>query len=218
VNILCVSEEYPWPENTGYRIRLSNTIRALCELGEVDVFIALNDGIERDQRVVPDDVAVARLEVVTERPPKRKVVRLLRWLVGRLPLELLWRRWTRARRRFRQWRRPRYDVVWFSHVDGKVALGDLVTGPAVVDFDNLNDHRLMHRDAARRADGESARARGARPSFAFRFARSSRRPSASSCAASSTGSGSPTRRGRSSRTATRSPPASPRGSRRPDRC
>jgi len=171
VRILCIAEDFPWPAVTGYRIRLGNIVRSLTTIADVDLFVALNDGRDPEPCAVPPDVDLRRVEVVHERPPKSKLVRLVRWTFGSLPLELLWRRWSRARRVFRQWNREGYDLVWFGHIDGKVALGDLVDAPFVVDLDNLDDQRLLHRQAAQVDDAEARRVVGERRSFAYRFAR-----------------------------------------------
>jgi glycosyltransferase involved in cell wall biosynthesis len=148
LKILCVSEECPWPEVSGFRVRLSNVLRALGELGEVDCFLVLNDGRHQAPCSAPPDSGVARLHVVRERAPTNKLTRLARWLTSKLPLGLLWRRWTNARSDMRRWRRHQYDLVWFAHVDGFVALHDLVNGPRIVDLDNLEDQRLQHRRRA----------------------------------------------------------------------
>jgi len=171
VNILCIFEDFPWPQVTGYRVRLANVVRALTEIGEVDLFVALNDGLDPELCEAPREVKVSRVEVVHERPPKSKAFRLFRWCTGRLPLELLWRRWSRARRVLKAWRRTEYDLVWFGHVDGKMALGDLVSGPFIVDLTDLDDQKIIHRQAAKEADAFAGRSVGERRSFAHRFAR-----------------------------------------------
>jgi len=148
---LCISEECPWPAVTGYRLRLSNVVRALADLGEVDCFFVRNDGRERECCVAPSDGAtVARLHVVHEQPPVRRWRRLVPWVRGPLPLGLLWRSWRRAPDALRAFVRGPYDVVWFGHIDAWVALGHLVDAPAVVDLDYLEHERLRHRGVARR--------------------------------------------------------------------
>ena len=46
LRILLVANEFPWPERSGYRIRLANMLRGLAEAGSVD-FIILHDGTEK---------------------------------------------------------------------------------------------------------------------------------------------------------------------------
>lgn len=39
LRILCIADEIPWPERTGYRIRLANMLRGLAHAGAVDLMI-----------------------------------------------------------------------------------------------------------------------------------------------------------------------------------
>jgi glycosyltransferase involved in cell wall biosynthesis len=158
--ILCVAEDFPWPQHSGYKIRLANVIRALTEVGEVDCFFVVNDGMPRPPCVVPNDVPVARATVVEEGMPTSTSSRLGRWMTGQLPRGLLWRRWAEAPDRFTRFATGHYDIVWFSHIDTYLALGALVDAPAIVDLDTLEDFRLrlqIENDA--RTPARSVRAR-----------------------------------------------------------
>jgi glycosyltransferase involved in cell wall biosynthesis len=158
--ILCVAEDFPWPQHSGYKIRLANIIRALTEVGEVDCFFVVNDGMPRPPCVVPDDVPLARATVVEEGPPTSTSSRLSRWITGQLPRGLLWRRWADAPDRFTRFATGPYDVVWFSHIDTYLALGALVDAPAIVDLDTLEDFRLrLQIESDTRTPARSVRAR-----------------------------------------------------------
>jgi glycosyltransferase involved in cell wall biosynthesis len=142
MKILCIAEDFPWPQHSGYKIRLGNVIRALAELGEVDCFFVINDGMPRPPCVVPDDSRVSRSQVVHEGPPTRKASRIAHWATSRRPVGLLWRQWSIAPAALRAFARPPYDVIWFSHIDTYLALGGLVRASAIVDLDTLEDFRL----------------------------------------------------------------------------
>ena len=144
MRILCVAEDFPWPAHSGYRIRLGNVIRALAEVGDVDCFFVLNDGMDRPPCVVPADAGVARTQVVQEGPPTSTESRLVRWLTSRRPRTVLWRRWSISPGELREFAPSRYDLVWFSHIDTYLELHDSVSGPAIVDLDTLEDYRLKH--------------------------------------------------------------------------
>ncbi len=143
LRILVVAEDVPWPQTSGYRIRLANVIRALTDAGEVDCFFVRNDLGDEERAAIPEIPGVARWEVVRDAPPTSKLSRTLRWLTTGTPLWLLWRSWKRAPSRLRAFVRQPYDLVWFSHVDGYVALGSLLSGRRIVDLDTLEDRRLL---------------------------------------------------------------------------
>ena len=43
LRILCVADERPWPERSGYRIRLANALRGLARVGTVDLLVLHGD-------------------------------------------------------------------------------------------------------------------------------------------------------------------------------
>lgn len=153
MRILCITEDLPWPANSGYRVRLSNVIPALASLGSVDHWVPLR--FERDP-ALPDegpDSPVERLRVVINRTPRPTIARWARWLRTSSPRDVLLRDWSRARRDLQEWAQPPYDLVWFGHLDTYLGVGDLINAPAIVDLDNLWDRWLAYRRAAVRAGG-----------------------------------------------------------------
>jgi polysaccharide biosynthesis protein PslH len=138
--ILCVAEDFPWPPRDGYRIRLSNVVKALAEVGELELFAANRRPDEL--RPVPTDVELARVEVVPA--PKLLPIdaRLLaRTLSSPLPKRILWHDWTAARRRLREWAAHPYDLVWYGHPDSRAGFGAVPAGATILDADNLEDMR-----------------------------------------------------------------------------
>lgn len=141
MRILCVSDIYPWPATDGYRQRLSQLLRGLGEAGEVDLFAVESGRDELEPGPAPAPGVLRAF--VSPRPPFRRDARkVLRWLASPLPRAVLWHEWDRARRELRAWAERSYDVVWYSHLDGYLALGKTVAGPEIVDLDNLEDGKV----------------------------------------------------------------------------
>jgi glycosyltransferase involved in cell wall biosynthesis len=156
MRILCVADDFAWPERSGYKIRLAHVVRALTAMGKVDLFLRIphdHDG-EFD---VPDDVGVARWRLVRGNPPRSTPRMLIRWLTTRLPRQLARADWSNARRELEEWVEGVYDRVWYGHADSFVELGDIVDAPAIVDLDNLEDQRIRHLREARARDRRAGR-------------------------------------------------------------
>lgn len=64
------------------------------------------------------------------------------WLRSGLPRDVAWREWKDGESALTDWARLPYDLVWFSHCATWLALGQVDRGPAIVDFDNLEDEKL----------------------------------------------------------------------------
>lgn len=149
--ILVVSDEFPWPTDNGYRIRVRNVIEALAGVGDVDLF-AVCDAREPDDRVLPDDAPELRLAVVDRPPLGGGPAAMGRWAVGNDPRDLAWRSWAGPAAALAAFAHGPYDLIWFSHPHSYLGLGHLTAGPTVVDFDNLESQSLAHlaRNAAAR--------------------------------------------------------------------
>ncbi len=139
LRILAIGDTYPWPARDGYRIRFSSILIALSEIGDVDVFVGGYEGAEVG---TPPPNVVHREAVLTVPSLNPSTTLALRTVVSSTPSRILWRRWDEARSDLHNFVRGRYDVVWYSHADVYVALGDEAFGPAVVDLDNLENNVL----------------------------------------------------------------------------
>lgn len=144
MSILVVADEFPWPPVNGSRIRIATQLAGLRSLAPVDLF-CVSDRPVPDDRVVPDDVDLARVAVVDRAPLERSPAAVVGWLLSDLPRELRWRRWDEVREQLPAWAAPRYDLVWFSDIASYLALHDLVDGPVIVDYDDLESSKLAHR-------------------------------------------------------------------------
>lgn len=139
----------PWPEITGARIRLANILRALQQLGNIDLFVMANP----DQRVSHPGAAGSRIRLEIAGRPQADSSMLNRawWLAsGRLPLAVAGRDYTHVRTRFALWARPPYDLVWLSRPETYAAVWTAGLGPTIVDLDDLEDRKIAHWQVALR--------------------------------------------------------------------
>lgn len=149
MRILFIADEFPWPQWTGYRQRLSFVLRTLVAEGTVDFLAVVVDDSKTLTRP-PADLQLLRSAVVyAGGRAEQRVARLARWVTSRRPRALLWRDWEAPRATLAAWSDTPYDLVWFSHAASYLALSDLVSGRHVVDLDNLESSVLRHRRQSR---------------------------------------------------------------------
>ena len=161
LRILCVADERPWPERSGYRIRLANVLRALARVGTVDLLVLHGDAADAAAMDlgVPAGEPVRSVRSAPLPVPVRTRAGILPWLRGDLPRRVAWRDWSAAGDAFTRALADGYDLVWWSHLDTWVMLGEDLAVPAVVDLDNLEDRWLDGRRALRRGEGMLGRVR-----------------------------------------------------------
>lgn len=152
MRVLVAAQDFPWPSNYGSRIRLANVVKALAELGEIDLFTFTWRATDVSEP--PSDCPVERWKVLPRPVAERTFLRNLRWLLGgRLPSDFLGRDYEPVQTAFAGWAHPRYDLIWFSRLEPYVTLGHLVEGPAIIDVDDLADWKAKAHVRSRRADG-----------------------------------------------------------------
>ena len=142
MNILCITDEYPWPATRGYRIRAANAVRGLAEAGSVDLFCVVSDRPDLRQ-TPPQSPYVSRLHVEHRVPFGPSPARLLRWISGDWPRPVAWREWEGPKAALREWAQPPYDLVWFFACGTWVGLRDQVPGKTIVDLNDLEDDKLL---------------------------------------------------------------------------
>ncbi len=167
MKILFVADNFPWPANGGGLMRISNALRSLGGLGEVELF-ALCDH-RRTERDVPVRVTLSRC-TTTPYPEAAPALRWRArwWLRSGSPMEVVRRqRDARPRAALAGWVDPPYDLVWFATLSTYVWLGRPRLGPTVVDLDDLEDVKELRRAAlAPAAPGGSGALRWARSAVA----------------------------------------------------
>jgi hypothetical protein len=142
---LVVSGEYPWPENSGSRLRLATVLRGLASCGPTELFAILptartdidppdgSIGLERVGHMAFDD-----------RPPEG-VHRLAVALSPSTPFELPRRDRGASLRALTRFARGRYDLVWYFGMRPMVLTGGLLAAPAVLDLVDLEDAKIAAR-------------------------------------------------------------------------
>ncbi len=163
---LVIASEYPWPVNSGSRMRLQTVLRGLARCGTADLFSVVPR--TREDIAPPDEVpGLDRVAVVPYDARAASGIGLLAALARTAtPIELSFRDRaavtgpvTRALARFAS---GSYDLIWYFRVRSWALLGgwDVAPAlPAVLDVDDLEDHKIAARLAVPRP---SARGVGSR--------------------------------------------------------
>jgi glycosyltransferase involved in cell wall biosynthesis len=142
VRILVVGEDFPWPAVGGGIMRLANVVRALAEVGEVDLFALLRQA-RREPPTVPPGLALHRLATVRYPPPPAGWRWRASWLPRRgVPWEVVKAKVAvTGRPEFEQFAEPPYDVVWFSTAALYAWMGRPDLGPTIVDLMDLESEK-----------------------------------------------------------------------------
>ncbi|MEI6571051.1 MAG: glycosyltransferase family 4 protein [Actinomycetes bacterium] len=153
LRILCVADEFPWPERTGYKIRLANMLRGLAEAGSVDLII-LHPGeegelgdLDSNQVSLKDGIApinepVERTLVVKVSIATSSLRGVLPWLASGIPRRVVWRDWSAARVAVSRELLNGYDLIWWSQLDTWSAIGAVANAPSIIDFVDLEDQKM----------------------------------------------------------------------------
>jgi len=145
VKILVVSLILPWPQDEGARMRAGQTLKALTEVADVDLYCVLNVQRAKDPAPQPDDVTLRRVRL-RPRPVGRWWARW-RWVLPGGPPRTVagWNKGLQAD--LHAWADPSYDVVWVLRAPTVAAVGFPAYGPVVVDLDDLEDQKASERVA-----------------------------------------------------------------------
>jgi glycosyltransferase involved in cell wall biosynthesis len=154
VRTLVVATEYPWPRNSGSRLRLGNTLEGLCACGPTELFSAVSES-RIDFVDPPPSVPLERLEriAIDDHPPRpADVVRRLARTTMPFEMPLQARRTMSAA--LRRFVAGPYDLVWFFQGRAWVLSGDVIAVPGVIDIDDLEDEKILARSSLPRAHDE----------------------------------------------------------------
>jgi glycosyltransferase involved in cell wall biosynthesis len=149
---LVIAGEYPWPVNSGSRIRLLTILRGLRRCGDTELFAIIPEG--RTEFDPPDErVGLARVGRIgfNDRPSTgaRRLVSLAR---ASTPLELPLLDRDRVTGSVARFMVGRYDLVWYFGVRPWALVGGLPTAPEILDFVDLEDAKISARLSIPRAD------------------------------------------------------------------
>ncbi len=156
---LVVAGEYPWPDNSGSRLRLATVLRGLAACGTVDLFSILPHArVDIDP---PDpSIGLARVGHVAfdDRPPAG--IRRLRIAADRqTPFEFPRTDGGESLRALTRFTRGHFDLVWYFGIRPLLQTDGMVAAPAVLDLVDLEDHKIAARMAI---PGPAPRGPGAR--------------------------------------------------------
>lgn len=189
---LVIAGEYPWPINSGSRIRLETVLRGLGSCGTAELFSL----VPKTREDIGSAEGIPGLDRVAVVPYDSRPARGLGMLaaLGRTdsPIELSHRDRPVAARALLRFASGSYDLLWYFTVRPWALLGgwDVAPAlPAVLDVDDLEDRKIAARLTVQRTSargvGERLRIRAARAlsgDEARRWARLQAQASAS-CAA-----------------------------------
>lgn len=150
MRILVVADFFPWPSTNGGLLRLANSIEALGQIGEVELFSLYDE--RKPDRTVPAAVELARVGTAPYPAIDRSHRWRAAWLAHRgVPMEVAMRSADGApRQKFESWSAQQYDLVWFSTAATYQWLGRPALGPTIIDFIDLEGEKEKQRVALSR--------------------------------------------------------------------
>jgi polysaccharide biosynthesis protein PslH len=142
---LVIAGDYPWPTDTGSRLRLSMTLRGLIRCGPTELFSVISRS--RTDFGSPEDTAalakVGRIGFENRIPPGRPLLPTL-WRPS-MPLGLPWRDRPLVHEAVGRFTSGHYDLVWFFGIRQWVLAGEPSLARTVIDLDDLEDQKILAR-------------------------------------------------------------------------
>ena len=147
MRILLIAADYPWPETGGSRLRVANTIGALAECGDLDLFsIVPSSRDDSDFAPPPEGVRLSRIvRCAVDTSPPGLAAMLLASVRNNTPLDLTLKPSRTVRQALANLDLPNYDLVWCFTVRAWVWSGEPHFGPTIVDIDDLQDQKILAR-------------------------------------------------------------------------
>jgi glycosyltransferase involved in cell wall biosynthesis len=144
---LVIAADYPWPQNSGSRLRLAGTLRGLRACGPVELF-SIVPTHRSDLAAPPAAAGVARVGHVTI-DDATSLPRFVRSVarVG-LPFEIPVHNRPAVRAALERFRTGHYELIWCFRVRAWVLAGEPEFAPVVVDLDDLEDQKILARLAS----------------------------------------------------------------------
>ena len=144
---LVVAGEYPWPVNSGSRLRLATVLQGLTRCGPVDVFAMLPNA--RTDIDPPDDTLGLRrvAQVAIDDRPPSGAARLAVLARRAVPFEFPRPDGGRALRSLTRFLDGPYDLVWYFGMRPFVMSTGMVAAPSVLDLVDLEDQKIAARSA-----------------------------------------------------------------------
>jgi glycosyltransferase involved in cell wall biosynthesis len=142
---LVIASDYPWPQNSGARIRLVTTLMGLSGCGPTDLFCMVptvntrfdppdsSVGLDRVAHVAYDDRTLTPAQLVASLP----------W--PSMPMDLPWLQRSKGKAGLDAFVTGRYDLIWCVGVRAWVLAGEPSLAPMVIDLFDLEDQKILAR-------------------------------------------------------------------------
>jgi polysaccharide biosynthesis protein PslH len=156
---LVIAGDYPWPTDTGARLRLAMILRGLVRCGPTELFSIVSKF--RTDFGASEDTAglanVGRIGFDNRIPSGRPLLPTL--LRASMPLGMQWRDRPEVSQSLRRFVSGHYDLVWFFGARPWVLSGEPSLAPTVIDLIDLEDQKILAWLSMPRPSGSGAVAR-----------------------------------------------------------
>ena len=158
---LVIAGDYPWPEDSGPRLRLALVLRGLRRCGPVELASVVSR-FRTDFEAPDPSLGLAKVARIgfDNRPRTGIGVVPTLWRPW-MPLGLPWRDGRRVQGALARFMSGHYDLVWFFGARPWVLSGGPTIAPTILDLDDLEDQKIVARLSVPRPDpsGWTGRAR-----------------------------------------------------------
>ncbi|HEX3980224.1 MAG TPA: glycosyltransferase family 4 protein [Acidimicrobiales bacterium] len=142
---LVIAGDYPWPEDSGPRLRLAMVLRGLHRCGPVELASVVSrfrtDFDVPDRSLGLDKV----VRIGFDNRPRTGIAMVPTLWRPSMPLGLPWRDGPRVQRALARFMSGHYDLVWFFGARPWVLSGTPVFAPTILDLDDLEDQKIVAR-------------------------------------------------------------------------
>ncbi len=142
---LVIAGDYPWPGDSGPRLRLAMVLRALCRGGPTELFSVVSQ-FRTDFDPVDRAMGLAKVGRVgfDNRPASGIGLAPTLWRTS-MPLALPWHDRSKVQGALAAFMSGRYDLVWFFGARPWVLAGEPFFAPTIIDLDDLEDQKIVAR-------------------------------------------------------------------------
>lgn len=140
-----IAGEYPWPDNSGSRLRLSTVLAGLVSCGPTELLSIVPQG--RTEFGPPDEaLGLSRVGRIgfDDRPPSGRA-RLTRLARTAVPLEFPRQDPHQVAQSVARFMVGPYDLIWYFGIRPWVLAGELRVGPGILDLVDLEDAKISAR-------------------------------------------------------------------------
>jgi polysaccharide biosynthesis protein PslH len=142
---LVVAGEYPWPEDSGARLRLAMILRGLRRCGPTELFSVVSK-FRTDFDPPDEDLGLAKVgRVGFDNRTDSAGHMISTALRPSVPLGMPWRDRTLVQRALASFVSGTYDLIWFYGMRPWVLAGGLTSSPTILDLIDLEDQKLLAR-------------------------------------------------------------------------